>query len=186
MDARIASDLPSPASFPPAANYIPFEFRISIFEFIRGLLAPGGFMRKMKGMRPFLIRWLVTTASVWVAAPIAGLHYDSAASLIGAALVLGIINAIVRPVVLLLSLPFIIVTLGLGILIVNALLLMVVPHLVRGFHVGSFGHAFFGAIIISVVSWILSAFIRSEGGRTRIRVISREDGIKQAKGRVIE
>lgn len=140
----------------------------------------------MVGMRPFFIRWLVTTASVWVAAPIAGLHYDSGRCLIGAALVLGIINAFVRPVVLLLSLPFIILTLGLGILIVNALLLMVVSGLLPCFHVNSFGHAFFGAILISFVSWILSAFIRTEDGRMRVRVISRADGMKQAKGRVIE
>jgi len=138
-------------------------------------------------MRPFLVRWLVTTAAVWVAAPLAGLRYDSAADLVGAALILGIVNAFVRPLVLLLSLPFIILTLGVGIFIVNALLLMLVSHLVPGFHVGSFGHAFFGAIIISLVSWILSAFIRSEDGRMRIRVISREEGgIKPVKGRVIE
>jgi putative membrane protein len=137
-------------------------------------------------MKPFFIRWMVTTAAVWVAAPLAGLRYDSLASLVGAALILGIVNAVVRPLVLLLSLPFIIVTLGIGIFIVNALLLMGVSAVVPGFHVGSFGHAFFGAIIISLVSWILSAFIRSEDGRMRIRVITRQDGIKQARGRVIE
>jgi putative membrane protein len=137
-------------------------------------------------MRPFFIRWLVTTASVWVAAPLAGIHYDQASSLVAAALILGIINAFVRPVILLLSLPFIILTLGVGIFIVNALLLMGVSHIVPGFHVGSFGHAFVGAILISLVSWILSAFIRSENGGMRVRVITREDGIKQAKGRVID
>lgn len=137
-------------------------------------------------MRPFLIRWLVTTASVWAAAPIAGLHYDSAGSLVVAALVLGIVNAFVRPVLLFLSLPFIIVTLGFGILLVNAVLLLFVSKLVPGFHVGSFGHAFLGAIIISIVSWVLSAFIRSEEGRVQVRVISQEDGMKPAKGRVIE
>ena len=144
------------------------------------------FLFNVLDMRPFLIRWLVTTASVWVAAPLAGFHYDHASCLVGAALILGIINAFVRPIILFLSLPFIILTLGVGILIVNALLLMVVSHLVPCFHVGSFGHAFFGAILISIVSWILSAFIRSENGRMSVRVITREDGIKQAKGRVIE
>jgi len=145
-----------------------------------------GFLSKVVGMRPFFIRWLVTTASVWVAAPLAGLHYDHPRCLIGAALILGIINAFVRPVILLLSLPFIILTLGIGILIVNALLLMVVSGLVPCFHVDSFGHAFFGALLISIVSWILSAFIRSEDGHVRVRTITRGDGIKQAKGRVIE
>ena len=145
-----------------------------------------GFLLKMQGMRPFLIRWIVTTASVWVAASLGALHFDSGRCLLGAALVLGIVNAIVRPIFLLLSLPFIILTLGVGILIVNAILLMIVSGLVPCFHVDSFGHAFWGAIIISLVSWILSAFIRSENGRMSIRVIRAEDGMKQAKGRVIE
>jgi hypothetical protein len=54
------------------------------------------------------------------------------------------------------------------------------------FHVDSFGRAFLGAIIISLTSWFLSAFIRLENGRMRVQVITREDGMKQAKGRVIE
>ena len=137
-------------------------------------------------MRPFLLRWLVTTIAVWAAASLGVLHFSSDRCLLGTALVLGIVNAFVRPVVMLLSLPFIILTLGLGILIVNALLLMAVSGLVPCFHVDSFGHAFFGAIIISMVSWVLSAFIRSEEGRMQIRMISRNEGIKQAKGRVIE
>jgi putative membrane protein len=137
-------------------------------------------------MKVFLIRWMVTTVAVWVAATMGFLHFSSDRCLLGAALVLGIVNAIIRPVIMFLSLPFIILTLGLGILIVNALLLMAVSGLVPCFHVDSFGHAFFGAIIISFVSWVLSAFLRSEGGRTRIQVIRRDEGIKQAKGRVIE
>ena len=138
-------------------------------------------------MRAFLIRWMVTTVAVWIAAAMGFLHFSSDRCLLGAALVLGIVNAIIRPIVMLLSLPFIILTLGIGILIVNALLLMAVSGLVPCFHVDSFGHAFFGALLISIVSWILSAFIRSENGRVRVRVISRqEDGLKQAKGRVIE
>jgi putative membrane protein len=137
-------------------------------------------------MRPFLVRWLVATVSVWVASSLGVLHFDDGRSLLWTALVLGIVNAVVRPIVLLLSLPFIIVTLGVGILIVNALLLMAVSGLVPGFHVDSFGHAFLGALIISISSWVLSAFIRSDDGRMSTRAIRREDGIKQAKGRVIE
>jgi putative membrane protein len=141
---------------------------------------------KMMPMNSFLVRWIVTTISVWVAARLGVLHFGSDRCLLGAALVLGIINAVVRPVVLLLSLPFIILTLGVGILILNALLLMAVSGLLPCFHVDSFGHAFLGAIIISVVSWILSAFIRSENGRMRVQPISRdENGMKQVKGRVI-
>ncbi len=138
-------------------------------------------------MRHFLIRWIVTTGAVYISAPLAGLHYDSAGCLIAAALLLGIVNAFVRPLVLLLSLPFILLTLGVGILIVNALLLMVVSGLVPCFHVDSFGRAFFGALLISIVSWLLSAFFRARDGR--VRVITRQtraDGMKQARGRVVE
>ena len=138
-------------------------------------------------MRPFLVRWIVTTVSVWVAASLGVLQFGSDRCLLGAALLLGIVNAIIRPIVMLLSLPFIILTLGVGILIVNALLLMAVSGLLPCFHVDSFGHAFLGALIISFVSWILSAFIRSDNGRMSVRVISRDEGrIKPAKGRVIE
>lgn len=135
-------------------------------------------------MRPFLVRWLVTTAAVYIAAPLAGLHYDSGRCLIAAALILGIVNAFVRPLVMLLSLPFIVLTLGVGILIVNALLLMAVSGLVPCFHVDSFWNAFFGAIFISLVSWLLSAFFRAKDGR--VRMIRREPSIKQARGRVVE
>ena len=140
----------------------------------------------MKGMRPFFVRWLVTTVSVWAAASLGILHFGSDRCLLGAALILGVINAFIRPVILLLSLPFIILTLGVGILVVNALLLMVVSGLLPCFHVDSFGQAFLGAIIISLVSWVLSAFIRSENGRMSIHPIARGDGMKQAKGRVVE
>jgi putative membrane protein len=140
----------------------------------------------MMAMRVFLIRWIVTTVAVWIAAAMGFLHFSSDRCLLGAALVLGIVNAIIRPVIMLLSLPFIILTLGVGILIVNALLLMAVSGLVPCFHVDSFGHAFFGAIIISFVSWLLSAFLRSENGRVHVRVIRSGDGLKQVKGRVIE
>ncbi len=140
----------------------------------------------MMRMNSFLVRWIVTTISVWVAARMGVLHFGSDRCLIGAALVLGIVNAVIRPIILLLSLPFILLTLGIGILVVNALLLMAVSGLLPCFHVDSFGNAFAGALIISVVSWILSAFIRSENGRMSVQPISRdENGMKQVKGRVI-
>ena len=119
-------------------------------------------------MRPFLVRWLVTTIAVAAAAPLTGMRYDSFSALLGAALLLGIINALVRPVLLLLSLPFILVTLGFFILVVNAILLWVVGSIVPGFHVESFGTAFFGALIISIVSWTLSSFFRATDGRYHV------------------
>jgi putative membrane protein len=136
-------------------------------------------------MRHFVIRWFITTISVMVAASIIhGIRYDSAASLIGAALLLGILNAFVRPVLLILGAPLILLTLGFFILIVNGLMLLVVPHVVIGFQVDSFWSAFWGAIVISLVSWILSAFFRGSDGR--VHVLTHHAQIRRVEGRVIE
>ncbi len=97
---------------------------------------------------------------------------------------LGIINAFVRPILLLLSLPWIIITMGLFIFVINALLLMLVSKIIPDFQVSGFWSAFFAAIVISLVSWILSSFFRGSDGR--IHVITHHAAIKQANARVIE
>lgn len=109
--------------------------------------------------------------------------------LICMALFLGIINAFVRPVLLFLSLPFIVVTLGFFILVVNTLTFWLAGGLVPGFHVDGFWNAFFGSIVVSIVSWALSGFVRKPNGQ--IRVISYEDRFsavreKRVDGRTIE
>lgn len=135
-------------------------------------------------MRQFIIRWGVTTIAVMVASSlIHGIRYDSVASLIGAALLLGILNAFIRPFLLILSVPLILLTLGFFILVVNALMLRLVPGIVNGFHVDSFGSAFWGAIVVSIVSWILSAFFRGSDGR--VHVLTHHTQIKTVQGRVI-
>jgi putative membrane protein len=136
-------------------------------------------------MRHFVIRWLVTTVGVMVAAAfIKGIHYDSTAALIGAALLLGILNAFVRPVLLIIGAPLILLTLGIFILIVNGLMLYWVPGIVTGFHVDSYGSAFWGAVVVSVISWMLSAFFRGSDGR--VHVLTHRTQIKRVEGRVIE
>ncbi len=117
------------------------------------------------------------------------IRYESIGALLAASLLLGIANALVRPVLLLLSLPFILVTLGFFILVVNGLLLWMVGSLVPGFHVDGFWQAFFGALIVSVVSWLLSAFFKNSDGR--YQVITRQtplqgETLKPVRGRVIE
>ena len=135
-------------------------------------------------MRHFVFRWFVTAFAVFVAAPIVGLDYGgSLGCLLGASLLLGIINAFVRPILLLLSFPLVLVTLGLFILIINALLLKFVGEIVPCFKVPGFWSALFGAILISVVSWLLSAFFRGSDGR--VHVLTHHTQIKQARGRVI-
>ena len=136
-------------------------------------------------MRHFLFRWLVTSVAVLVTASLlGGVHWDSIGALIGAALLLGILNAFVRPVLLVLTAPLILLTLGLFILIVNGLMLYWVPSFVRGFHVDSFGSAFWGAILISIISWILSAFFKDTDGR--IHVLTHHTQMRRVEGRVID
>jgi putative membrane protein len=85
---------------------------------------------------------------------------------------------------LILSAPVILLTLGLFILVLNGLLLLLVPSVVVGFHVDSFWTAFWGAIIISLVSWALSAFFRGSDGRVHVLTHHRE--VRPVRGRVLE
>ncbi len=137
-------------------------------------------------MRHFLFRWVITTVAVMVAAWLLqpGIRYDSSTALIFAALLLGILNAFLRPVLLILSAPLILLTLGLFIFIVNGFMLWIVPGIVAGFHVDGFGSAVLGALVISIVSWLLSAFFRGSDGR--VHVLTHHTQIKRVRGRVIE
>ncbi len=144
-------------------------------------------------MSAFLIRWMITAVAVMCAAGvIEGISFGgSVGVLLGASLLLGIINALVRPVLLLLSLPFIIATMGLFIFVLNALLLLLVSSVIPGFEVSGFWSAFFGAIIVSIVSWLLSSFFRSSDGKMRLithheRVARGSRPIKQADARVVD
>ena len=135
-------------------------------------------------MRHFLFRWAVTTFAVFVAAPICGISYSSFGCLLGASLLLGIVNAFIRPVLLLLSAPLILLSLGFFILVVNGLMLLFVGQILPCFRVPGFWNAFFGAMIVSFVSWLLSAFFRGSDGR--VHVLTHHTQIKTVPGRVIE
>lgn len=135
-------------------------------------------------MRHFVIRWFVTSLAVLlISALVPGIRYDSIGALLGAALLLGILNAFVRPVLLLLTAPLILLTMGLFILVVNALMLRFVPSFVPGFHVETFGSAFWGAIVIGLISWIFSAFFRGSDGR--VHVLTHHTQIKRVEDRII-
>jgi putative membrane protein len=139
-------------------------------------------------MTAFLVRWLITTVAVFAAERLLpGIHCEGVAALLGASLLLGIINAFVRPVLLLLSLPWIILTMGLFIVVINALLLMLVSAIIPPFQVDGFWWAVAGSIIISIVSWILSSFFRGSDGRIYpITHHSSPHSPKKANARVIE
>lgn len=119
--------------------------------------------------RVFLQRWVVNTLAVLLAASVLpGINYDRPIDLVAASLLLGILNAVVRPVLMFLALPLVISTLGLFILVINALLLYFVGFVVRGFHVADFWSAFWGAVIIGIVSLIMNTLTGT--GSTRIKV----------------
>lgn len=106
-----------------------------------------------QALKGFLKRWVITTLAVLVAAHVVtGIKYDHWAGLIVATLLLGFLTAFLRPLLMLLSLPLLIVTLGLFTLLINAALLYFVGWVVTSFHVDSFGAAFWGGVIISLVS----------------------------------
>ena len=121
-------------------------------------------------LKSFLQRWIVNTLAVLVAVKVvSGIRYDSNTDLLIATLVLGILNSFLRPLMMLISLPLLIFTLGLFTLVINALLLYFVGNLVTGFHVASFKSAFWGALVISVVSFAVNTLTGTGKSRVHIR-----------------
>ena len=124
-------------------------------------------------MRGFLIRTLISALGLWIAAKlIPSMHFDGAGTLLLAAVLLGVVNAVVRPVFLLLTLPITVLTLGLFLLVVNAAMLALVAAMLGGFTLTGFWSALFGALIVSLVGWVVSWNVGSKG-RYEALVISR-------------
>jgi putative membrane protein len=114
----------------------------------------------MPNLIPFFAQWGLTALSLWVTSFIFdGIQFDGAAALIVAALVLGFANAIVKPILVLLTLPLTALTMGLFLLVINALVLMLVSTVVSGFTISSFWTAFFAGIFISVFSLFIGASV---------------------------
>ncbi len=124
-------------------------------------------------MTGFLLRTVIIGLGIWLATYLVpGVSASSAGALIWAAIALGLINAFVRPVLVLLTLPFTILTLGLFLLLLNAGMLNLAGWFVDGFNVDGFWSAVFGAIIVSVVSGLCSRFIGPRG-RYEVLVVRR-------------
>jgi putative membrane protein len=120
-------------------------------------------------MISFIKRWIITTVAVLVAANVVpGIGYDSAEGLLVATLILGFLNAVVRPLLIFLSLPLLLVTFGFFLIIINAALLYWVGHM-KTFHVRSFSAALVGSIVISLVTLVLNSLTGSGSARVRIR-----------------
>ena len=109
----------------------------------------------------FLIQWIVVAIALWVTAYIVpGVGFSSMTALAVAALVLGLVNALVRPVLTILTLPLTILTLGLFYLVVNGLAFGLAAAITPGFSVDGFGSAIIGALLVSIVSWAVGAIFK--------------------------
>jgi len=116
-----------------------------------------------------IIRLLINAAALWAAAEIVnGISLEgSFGAILFVALIFGLINALVRPIITILSLPFVLVTLGLFLLVINALMLMLTAAISNSLSVEGFGAALLGSLVISVVSWFLGVFLKDDDKNDR-------------------
>jgi len=122
-------------------------------------------------MNGILIRWLTLTgAIIFTAYLLDGIHVSGFVSAFFAAAMLGILNALFRPFLILLTLPINILTLGFFTFVINALMLKMASGVIAGFDVDGFWYAIFGSLIISAFSWLLNSFISERGTLTYHRV----------------
>jgi putative membrane protein len=123
-------------------------------------------------VRGFLVRLLISAGGLWLASKLAaGVVFDDAGTLVAAALLLGVVNAVVRPVAVLLTFPLTIVTLGLFLLVVNAAMLGLVAWLLPGFHLAGLGSALLATMVVGATGWAASSAIGPSG---RIEIIAIE------------
>jgi len=112
-------------------------------------------------MTRFFLRAVIAALGLWLATYwVHGIRIDSPGTLLLAAVLLGVVNAIVRPIAVILTLPLTLLTLGLFLLVVNGLMLALVALVLPGFHVATLGAAILGALIVSVTGWIAHFLIR--------------------------
>jgi putative membrane protein len=123
----------------------------------------------------FLIRWLIVALGLWVAEQILpGIEIADVPTLLLAAALLGFVNAVVRPLIVILTLPITLLTLGFFLLVINGLMLELVAALLPKVHVAGFWDAFLGAIIVSITGWAASSLIGPSG---RVEVLVIEDRV---------
>lgn len=135
-------------------------------------------------MAGILIRWLITTVAILIVPYLlSGVRVDSFGTALLAAAILGILNALIRPVLFILTLPLTVLTLGLFILVINALMFQLAGALVSGFHVASFWSAFFASIIVSIVSWLMSSIVSGGGGESTVFVRRWNSTVDMRRGR---
>ncbi len=112
----------------------------------------------------FIIHWGIMSLSLWIASLLfPGLTFRSRSALLVSALVLGFVNAVLRPLLLILTFPLTLVTFGFFALVINALMVMLVAKLVKGFELSGFWTAFFVSIFIAILGFVIEWFLPSQG-----------------------
>ena len=125
----------------------------------------------LNSLAPFLLHWAIIALSLWVASHIfSGIRFESTSALVVSALLLGFANAIVKPVLILLTLPLTLLTFGLFLLVINALMILLVSALVRGFKVSGFWTALFASLFVSLLSIVFGALIGGGDPATTIQM----------------
>ena len=125
----------------------------------------------LQTLTPFLIHWATIAVSLWVASLLfRGLRFDSTASLLVSALLLGFANAVVKPLLIVLTLPLTLLTFGLFLLVINALMILLVAALVKGFRVSGFWTALFASIFISLLSIVIGSFVTSNDPAEKVQM----------------
>jgi putative membrane protein len=115
-------------------------------------------------MHGLFLRWLLNAVALWLTSEIiSGIHVEGIAPLFFAAIVLGIFNAVLRPLLIIVTLPVNLLTLGLFTFIINGVMLYLTASVVRGFTIDGFGSAVVGALVLSIVSFVLNLFIADSG-----------------------
>jgi putative membrane protein len=119
-------------------------------------------------MAGFLLRVLIVALGLWLASELVpGIEVKGVWTLLGAALTLGVVNAVIRPLLIIFTLPITVITLGFFLLVINAAMLALVAWFFDGFMIAGFWSAVFGSIVVSVTGWLASFFI---GPRGRVEV----------------
>jgi putative membrane protein len=128
-------------------------------------------------LRQLLLRWAILALGVMLATRlVSGIRCNDPFTLIAVVLLLSFFNAILRPLLVLFTLPFILVTMGMGIVVINAFLFLLVGRLVDGFYVAGFWSALGGSLVVSLTNFVVSALVRSSAGSTK-RAKSKPDDV---------
>lgn len=124
-----------------------------------------------------ILRWIFTALAILMLPKlISGITVDDFGAALAAAAILSVLNLLVKPILVILTLPFTLLSLGFFLLIINAFVLQMVGFFVSGFHIDSFSSAFLGGLVVSIVSWVSHWAVDSSSGKSRIVVYQTEGG----------